>query len=180
VAAVAAVLLATGLYGVRAGWFAGEDDSDLIPQTVNVPAPERPVIDTHDSAVAKANWAAPEGAPIVGVGSAVAADAPAQATLPVTNGRADVRIKVPRQKASGGDYVGYSLEVKAGEKRIWGTYLPAKAAKSVNDAIAISFNVPLLHSIGADAGPIAVVVDGTAMVKGDTLGIVRLTIQQTP
>jgi hypothetical protein len=180
VAAVAAVLLATSLYGARAGWFAGEDDSDLVPQTVNVPAPERPVLGMRDDAVARADWTPPEGAPVVGVGSAVAADAPAQATLTVANGRADVHIKVPRQKADGGAYIGYSLEVKSGDKRIWGTYMPAQAAKGRNDTIAVSFNAPLLHSIGADAAPVTIVVSGTAMSKGDTLGIVRLTIQQMP
>jgi hypothetical protein len=181
VAAVAAVLLATGLYGARAGWFAGDEDAaDFVPQTVSVPAPERPVSTIRDEAVARADWAAPSGAPVVGVGGAVAADAPQQATLPVANGRADVHIRVPRNKADGTAYNGFSLEVRAGERRLWGTYLPAQAAKDRNDVVAVSFNAALLHSLGADAEPLTVVVGGTAMRKGDTLGIVRLTIQQTP
>jgi len=178
VAAVAAVLLATGLYGVRAGWFSHEDDSALAPDA-DTPPPERSAL-AHDDAVARADWSAPSGGPVVGVGNAVADDAPTQATLPVANGRADVHIRVPRKKADGKPYIGYSLEVKAENRRIWGVYLPAEGAKSKNDAIDLSFNSQLLHSLGADAAPVTVVVSGTAMSKGDTLGIVRLTIQQTP
>ena len=177
--AVAAVLLAVGLYGVRAGWFGGRDADDFTPPKLGQAPPERKV-DTHEDAIARSGWGAPAGAPLVGVGAAVSTDAPTQATLPVADGRANVGIRVPRAKANGTPYNGYSLEVRSGTQHLWGSFVPVGAAKGENEAIALSLNANLLHAIGADQEPITVVVGGTAPRKGDTLGMVHLTLQQTP
>jgi hypothetical protein len=177
VAAVAAVALAAALYGARAGWFGGDDDEFAPPQFGQAPPARK--VDTHDDAPARAAWGAPEGAPVVGVGEARTDAAPAQATLPVADGRANVAIRVPRAKADGTPYTGYMLEVRSGTRRVWGTSLPAGGRGSA-EAILLSLNAGYLHAAGDDAEPVTVVVGGAAPRKGDSLGMVRLTLQQTP
>jgi hypothetical protein len=176
-AAVAAVALAAGLYGARAGWFGGADEEELAPPQLGQAPPERPV-DTHDDAPARADWGAPEGTPVVGVGAERSDAAPAQATLRVADGRADVAIRVPRAKADGTPYTGYMLEVRAGERRVWGGNVPARTRGGADDRILLSLNAAHLGAAGAE--PVTVVVGGSAPRKGDTLGMVRLTVQRTP
>jgi hypothetical protein len=178
VAAVAAVLLAAGLYGARAGWFAGDDDDDFVPPKLGQAPPPRSVL-THDDAVARAAWGGEAGAPVVGVGTAVTAEAPPQATLAVEGGRANVAIRVPAAKPGGKPYTGYSLELRSGDRRLWGSFVPVGARGSA-DAIGLSLNADLIHSIGDDKEPITVVVGGSALRKGDSLGIVRLTLPTAP
>jgi hypothetical protein len=176
-AVVAAVLLGVGLYGVRAGWFESEEDEfayEFPPKGRDLSP--RPV-DTREDAVARAAFGIPEGAPVLGVGGA---GGPSEATLTVREGRADVAIRVPRANQGGKPYLGYSIEVRSGERRLWGTRLPTTEADAAIEAVAISFNAELLRSIGAADAPLTVVVGGTAMRKGDALGIVQLTLPPTP
>ena len=177
-AGVAAVLLGAGLYGVRAGLFGSTDDelvSEFPPKGLDLPP--RPV-DTHEDAVARAAFGIPEGAPVLGVGRT---GGPSEATLTVRDGRAEVAIRVPLAREDGTPYHGYSLEVRSGQRRLWGTRLPTTEARGkAIEAVALSFNAELLRSIGAADAPITVVVGGTAVKKGDTLGIVQLTLPPTP
>jgi hypothetical protein len=176
-AVVAAVLLGVGLYGVRAGWFESAEDEfayEFPPKGVDrTPRP----VDTHEDAVARAAFGIPEGAPVLGVGGV---GGPSEATLTVRDGRAEVAIRVPRGPQNGKPYNGYSIEVRSGERRLWGTRLPVNETDAKIEAVAISFNAELLRSIGAADAPLTVVVGGTAMRKGDALGIVQLTLPPTP
>jgi hypothetical protein len=179
VAAGAAVLLAVGLYGARAWWAPSEEvEPEFAQPKLGQPPPPRPV-DTHDDDIARAGWSAPPEAPVVGVG---AAGGPAEATLPVRDGRADVSIRVPRARGDGAAFTAYSLDVRSGDRRLWGNRLPvAEAQGQKPEAIALSFNAGLLRSIGADREPLTVVVSASAHGKfGEALGMIRLTLEETP
>lgn len=180
--AVAAVLLASGLYGYRTGWFGGGDDEEdvpYVPGTGEATRPDRPV-DARENAVARAAWGVPDGAPQVGIGAAVSADAPTHAALTVKDDRAEVGIRVPRAKGDGKPYNGYFVELRAGDSRVWSTTVPAAGASADREPIGLSINVAALRASGADTSALSVVVGGTAMRKGDTLGIARLELPAAP
>ena len=177
-AVVAAVLLGVGLYGVRDGWFTSAADefvAEFPPKGLDLPP--RPV-DTHEDAVARAAFGIPGGAPVLGVGRM---GGPSEAALAVRDGRAEVAIRVPLAREDGTPYHGYSLEVRSGQRRLWGTRLPTTEARGkAIEAVALSFNAELLRSIGAADAPLTVLVGGTAVGKGDMLGIVQLTLPPAP
>lgn len=178
IAAIAAVLLAAGLYGARAGWFGGGGSDDdypavdrsrlgVVPPRTNVP---------NQTAIAFAEWGTPEAMPVVGVGAAISDSAPPHAVLTNADGRANVAIRVPHDKADGKPYMGYSVQVRVGDTRVWGTTLPRSLAKNGEAVIHLSLNLASFQSVAGADQPVTVVVDGTAMRKGDVIGIVRLEL----
>ena len=175
-AIVAVVLLGVGLYGVRAGWFESNEEaaSEWPPKGRDLPPRQTA---THEDAVARAMFGIPEGAPVLGVAGM---GGPSEATLAERNGRAEVAIRVPRARRDGKPYIAYSIDVRSGDRRLWGNRLPIAEASGPIEAVAISFNTELLRSIGAANAPLTVAVGGSVLGKGDALGIVQLTLPPTP
>jgi len=179
--AATAIVFGAALYGYRTGWFGGSDDDEFVPPNLNEAANRTPrPVDHRETAFARAEWSAPSGTPLVGVGSAVSATAPTHATLAVADGRANVGIVVPRTKSDGKPFNGYLVEVRSGDQRVWSMQVPLAGAKSESDAIWLSLNLAALHSAGADAAPLSVLVGGAGMRKGETLGIARLELPPAP
>lgn len=175
-----AVLLAVGLYGARAGWFGGGGDDEFQRPTNLGQAPPKHTMTPREDLLATVDWGTPENAPIVGVGAASTPDAPPQATLPVADGKASLRIRVPRARQDGTPYTSFLVEVRSGSQRIWGGNVPAKSAHDRDETIALSLNTNVLGTVGADVNALSVLVGGSAPRKGDTLGIIRIALQQTP
>ena len=178
-AVVAAVLLGVGLYGVRAGWFESDEEElagPNFPARTGGDAPRHPIVN-RDEALARASWGAPEGAPVLDVASS---GGPSVAALATRDGRAEATIRVPRKRADGSSYSGYSLEVWSGERRLWGGQVFSAEARDA-ETIAVSFNSELLRSVGAADAPLTVVVSGNAPPgRGDQLGRLQLTVPPTP
>ena len=187
-AAGAAVLLAVGLYGVRAGWFASDEDPPppVIKRNTNkntgVPEPAPPQeVTVADTEAVNSGWTVAPGAQVVAVGGV---EGPSSATLEVhDNGRAYAAIRVPRARADGTAFISYSFAVRSAERQLYGNQLlVAEAPNRIPEAIALTLNANLLRSIGADRQPISIVVgasDATGKY-GEQLGMVQLTLPPAP
>ena len=182
IVATVAVLLAVGLYGGRAGWFTSSsgDGDDFVPPDTNRLGVTPPREYTpNEKAIAFADWESIGGSPVVGVGSEMSDAAPPHAVLSDVDGRAVVGIRVPAKKSDGKPYIGYSLQVRVGDSRVWGTYVPRKEARDASALLRLSLNLAQFQPLVGVGQEVSVIVGGTAMRKGDTLGIVRLELPKT-
>ena len=180
-----AVALAVALFGFQAGWFTSSDDE--APdwgemQSAREQATQQKVASAAGGVV-QASWdPLPEGAPVAGVGPAAGPDAPSQISIPVDNGRGAAGVRLPRNRPTGAHYTAISVELRSGNQRVWGTYLPIRGTKEEFAVMALSFDAAAMRAGKVDTSAMTLVVSGVSLEdrrrqKSDTIGEVRLSLQ---
>lgn len=177
-----AVVAAVGLYIVRSVWLAEAPP----PPATNYAAPQSsdpngPSL--RDQAVGNAEWGVPNGAPILGVGSTATADTPSNATLEIKDGRTVFGLRLPKTHDSGETFDGYTIDLRSGESRLWGTTLRGSVKEGDNIA-TISLNTTALAPLNADLSSLKINVSAAYQTPQkrrkqiEKIGQVRLTLKQ--